>query len=79
MMGIADRAREPWGCSRSVSIRPRRRPMTGRRAAEKLNQQKPLVRSYYDQDYIKALKNEDIWISMVWSGDVFQAAALPGL
>src|SRR4029450_2097257 len=48
------------------------------RAAEKLNEQKPLVRSYYDQDYIKALKNEDIWISMVWSGDVFQAANYQG-
>lgn len=48
------------------------------RAADKLNQQKPLVRSYYDQDYIKALKNEDIWISMVWSGDVFQASAYQG-
>jgi spermidine/putrescine transport system substrate-binding protein len=47
-------------------------------AADKLNQQKPLVRSYYDQDYIKALKNEDIWISMVWSGDVFQAANYQG-
>jgi spermidine/putrescine transport system substrate-binding protein len=48
------------------------------KAAEKLTQQKPLVRSYYDQDYIKALKNEDIWISMVWSGDVFQAANYQG-
>jgi spermidine/putrescine transport system substrate-binding protein len=48
------------------------------KAAEMLNQQKPLVRSYYDQDYIKALKNEDIWISMVWSGDVFQAANYQG-
>ncbi len=48
------------------------------KAAEKLNAQKPLVRSYYDQDYIKALKNEDIWISMVWSGDVFQAANYQG-
>ena len=47
-------------------------------AADKLTQQKPLVRSYYDQDYIKALKNEDIWISMVWSGDVFQAANYQG-
>jgi spermidine/putrescine transport system substrate-binding protein len=48
------------------------------KAADKLNAQKPLVRSYYDQDYIKALKNEDIWISMVWSGDVFQAATYQG-
>jgi spermidine/putrescine transport system substrate-binding protein len=48
------------------------------KAAEMLDAQKPLVRSYYDQDYIKALKNEDIWISMVWSGDVFQAANYQG-
>jgi spermidine/putrescine transport system substrate-binding protein len=48
------------------------------KAADKLNEQKPLVRSYYDQDYIKALKNEDTWISMVWSGDVFQAANYQG-
>jgi spermidine/putrescine transport system substrate-binding protein len=47
-------------------------------AAKKLEAQKPLVRSYYDQDYIKALKNEDIWISMVWSGDIFQAATYQG-
>jgi spermidine/putrescine transport system substrate-binding protein len=48
------------------------------KAAETLEAQKPLVRSYYDQDYIKALKSEDIWISMVWSGDVFQAANYQG-
>ena len=47
-------------------------------AAAKLTEQKPLVRSYYDQDYIKALKNEDTWISMAWSGDVFQAATYQG-
>jgi spermidine/putrescine transport system substrate-binding protein len=48
------------------------------KAAEKLQAQKPLVRSYYDQDYLKALKNEDIWISMAWSGDIFQAATYLG-
>jgi spermidine/putrescine transport system substrate-binding protein len=42
-------------------------------AAAKLEQQKPLVRAYYEQDYIKALKSEDTWISMAWSGDIFQA------
>jgi len=47
-------------------------------AAAKLKAQTPLVRSYYDQSYIDALKNEDIWISMVWSGDVFQASAYQG-
>jgi spermidine/putrescine transport system substrate-binding protein len=50
------------------------------KAADKLNEQKSagLVRSYYDQDYIKALKNEDTWISMCWSGDIFQAANYQG-
>jgi len=31
-----------------------------------------VVRKYYDQDYITALANGDIWISMAWSGDIFQ-------
>jgi len=53
-------------------------PADWTKAAQKLEAQKPLVRSYYDQSYIDALKNEDIWISMVWSGDVFQAAQYQG-
>jgi spermidine/putrescine transport system substrate-binding protein len=43
------------------------------RAADKLMQQKPLVRSYYDSSYIRALKQEETWISMAWSGDIFYA------
>jgi spermidine/putrescine transport system substrate-binding protein len=31
-----------------------------------------LVRKYYDQDYIAALSNGDIWLSMAWSGDIYQ-------
>jgi spermidine/putrescine transport system substrate-binding protein len=31
-----------------------------------------LVRSYYEQSYIDALSNGDTWISMAWSGDIFQ-------
>jgi len=53
-------------------------PDDWKKAAAKLEEQKPLVRSYYDQNYIRALKNEDIWISMVWSGDIFQAATYQG-
>jgi spermidine/putrescine transport system substrate-binding protein len=53
-------------------------PADWTKAAAKLEEQKPLVRSYYDQSYIHALKNEDTWISMVWSGDVFQAATYQG-
>jgi spermidine/putrescine transport system substrate-binding protein len=47
-------------------------------AAAKLQEQKPLVRSYYDASYLRALKNEDIWISMAWSGDIFYAATYQG-
>ncbi len=47
-------------------------------AAQKLEAQKPLVRSYYDQSYKAALESEDIWISMAWSGDIFQSAVYEG-
>ena len=44
-------------------------------AADKLKQQRDdgIVRQYYDQGYIKALQDGDTWISMAWSGDIFQA------
>ncbi|MDX6286856.1 MAG: spermidine/putrescine transport system substrate-binding protein [Frankiales bacterium] len=51
-----------------------------KKAADKLKQQKGLVRKYYEQDYIDPLSKGDIWISMAWSGDIFQAnASTPGL
>ena len=31
------------------------------------------IRKYYEQDYITALSNGDVWISMAWSGDIFSA------
>ena len=34
-----------------------------------------LVRKYYEQDYISPLSKGDLWISMAWSGDIFQANA----
>ncbi|MGI8335439.1 polyamine ABC transporter substrate-binding protein [Actinomadura scrupuli] len=44
------------------------------KAAAKLKTQRDqgIVRKYYDQDYIKALSSGDIWITMAWSGDIFQ-------
>ena len=44
-------------------------------AADKLQAQKDagIVRNYYDQSYINALKNGDTVISQAWSGDIFQA------
>jgi spermidine/putrescine transport system substrate-binding protein len=38
----------------------------------KKQQDAGLVRKYYDQTYIAALGNGDIWISMAWSGDIYQ-------
>ena len=45
------------------------------KAATFLKQQKSngIVRNYYDQSYIDALKNGDILVSQAWSGDIFQA------
>jgi spermidine/putrescine transport system substrate-binding protein len=45
------------------------------RAAKVLQQQKSdgIVRAYYDQSYITALKNGDTVVSQAWSGDIFQA------
>jgi spermidine/putrescine transport system substrate-binding protein len=50
-------------------------PADWQEAADKLTLQKDagIVRSYYGQSYVQALKNEDTWISMCWSGDIFQA------
>jgi spermidine/putrescine transport system substrate-binding protein len=45
-----------------------------RKAADKLKQQRDagIVRKYYDQDYIDALGKGDVWLTMAWSGDIFQ-------
>lgn len=42
------------------------------KAADWLKSMKPLVRNFYSQDYISRLASGDVWISMAWSGDVFQ-------
>ncbi|MFD3684664.1 spermidine/putrescine ABC transporter substrate-binding protein [Nocardiopsis sp. NPDC058631] len=43
-------------------------------AAEKLREQRDagVVRAYYDQDFIQPLTNGDLWITMAWSGDIYQ-------
>ena len=50
-------------------------PAEWQKAANVLKQQKAdgIVRQYYDQSYITALQNGDIWVSQAWSGDIFQA------
>ncbi len=50
-------------------------PADWKKAADLLTKQRDegIVRQYYDQSYIEALKRGDTIISMAWSGDVFQA------
>jgi spermidine/putrescine transport system substrate-binding protein len=50
-------------------------PDDWRTAADALIEQRDagIVRAYYTQDYIKHLQAGDVWVTMVWSGDVFQA------
>jgi spermidine/putrescine transport system substrate-binding protein len=58
-----------------LGINPERStPADWQRAATVLLQQRDagLVRNYYDQSYINALANGETWISMAWSGDIFQ-------
>src|SRR5690606_28964055 len=45
-----------------------------KKAAAKLEEQrdKGIVRKYYDQSYIDAVGKGDVWLTMGWSGDVFQ-------
>jgi spermidine/putrescine transport system substrate-binding protein len=45
-----------------------------KKAAKVLRQQRDagIVRQYYDASYINALSNGNTWISMAWSGDIFQ-------
>ncbi len=31
------------------------------------------IRAFYDQDFIAAIEQGDIWISQAWSGDIFQS------
>ncbi len=52
-------------------------PTDWKKAADKLHEQRSagLVRKYYEQDYIDPLSKGDIWLSMAWSGDIFQANA----
>ncbi|MFI7451545.1 spermidine/putrescine ABC transporter substrate-binding protein [Nonomuraea sp. NPDC049714] len=45
-----------------------------KKAGEKLKAQREagIVRKYYDQNYIDAVSKGDVWVTMAWSGDVFQ-------
>ena len=59
-----------------IGVKPdKSTPKDWQKAADKLKAQRDsgIVRKYYDQSYIKALSAGDTWITMAWSGDIFQA------
>jgi spermidine/putrescine transport system substrate-binding protein len=50
-------------------------PADWRRAAAWLHKQRPLVRRYYQQDYVGPFTRGDLWATMAWSGDVYQSVS----
>ena len=48
------------------------KPADWQAAAKVLTEQKHLVRGYYGQSYIDELVAGNTWVSMAWSGDIFQ-------
>jgi spermidine/putrescine transport system substrate-binding protein len=73
---FGDTADLPNSALLAVGARPETStPADWAKAAAWLKKQQPLVRKYYAQDYIDPLSKGDIWISMAWSGDIFQANA----
>jgi spermidine/putrescine transport system substrate-binding protein len=65
------------GCAMlAVGVNPETStPADWRKAAAWLKKQQPLVRKYYEQDYIDPLSKGDLYATMAWSGDIFQANA----
>jgi spermidine/putrescine transport system substrate-binding protein len=55
-------------------------PAEWRAAAKVLTAQRDagLVRGYYQQAYLQALASGETWISMAWSGDIFQSNLTSG-
>jgi spermidine/putrescine transport system substrate-binding protein len=57
----------------AIGVKPEEStPDDWQKAADHLTAQKPLVRQYYEQNYINALSNGDTAVTMGWSGDIFQ-------
>jgi spermidine/putrescine transport system substrate-binding protein len=71
---FADNEDLPTAALFAVGVNPETStPADWKKAAAWLRKQQPLVRKYYDQGYIDALSKGDIYASMAYSGDVFQA------
>ncbi len=58
-----------------MGIKPENsKPADWQKAADKLKQQRDsgVLRKYYDQSYHTALAKGDLWLTMAWSGDIYQ-------
>ena len=58
-----------------MGIKPENsKPADWQKAADKLKQQRDsgVLRKYYDQSYHTALAKGDVWLTMAWSGDIYQ-------
>jgi spermidine/putrescine transport system substrate-binding protein len=57
----------------AVGVNPEvSQPADWKKAAQWLTEQRPLVRKYYQQDYLQPLAQGELYASQAWSGDVFQ-------
>jgi spermidine/putrescine transport system substrate-binding protein len=68
----------PNFCMVGMGINPEKSSVADwKKAAAKLTKQRTdgIVRKYYDQGYIDALASGDLWLSMAWSGDIYQQQA----
>ena len=58
-----------------MGIKPENsKPSDWQKAADRLKQQRDsgILRKYYDQSYHTALAKGDLWLTMAWSGDIYQ-------
>ena len=71
---FADNEDLPCSALCAIGVNPETStPEDWHKAAEWLQKVRPLVRKFYQQDYLGQLKNGDLYASMAWSGDIFIA------
>jgi spermidine/putrescine transport system substrate-binding protein len=71
---FADNEDLPCSALCAIGVNPETsQPADWHKAAEWLQKARPLVRKFYQQDYLGQLKNGDLYASMAWSGDIFIA------
>jgi spermidine/putrescine transport system substrate-binding protein len=71
---FADNEDLPCSALCAIGVNPETsEPADWHKAAAWLQRARPLVRKFYQQDYLGQLKNGDLYATMAWSGDIFIA------